>query len=109
MQSEKPTQLLGSFPDENFNQIEIHYCTQCRWMLRSVWMSQELLTTFDGDISAMTLRPGTGGVFEIYVNDTCIWSRKKMGGFPEVTELKQLVRDIIAPNKSLGHAEKKNK
>jgi selenoprotein W-related protein len=87
--------------------IEIHYCTQCRWMLRSAWMAQELLTTFEGEIGEIALRPGTGGVFEIRVNDQLIWSRADTGRFPDIKVLKQLVRDKIAPEKDLGHSEKK--
>jgi len=89
------------------HRIEIHYCTQCRWMLRSAWMAQELLSTFDGDIAELTLKPGTGGIFEVRVNGGLVWSRKAEGGFPEITELKQRVRDVIAPEKDLGHADRK--
>ncbi len=91
------------------HQIEIHYCTQCRWMLRSAWMAQELLSTFDGDIEALTLRPGTGGVFEIRLDGALLWSRKEAGRFPEITELKQLVRDRIAPARDLGHVDRSKK
>ena len=91
------------------HRIEIRYCTQCRWMLRSAWMAQELLSTFDGDIEALTLRPGTGGVFEIHVDDTLIWSRKEAGRFPEIAELKQIVRDRIAPERDLGHVDRTKK
>lgn len=90
------------------NHIEIHYCTQCCWMLRAAWMAQELLTTFDGEIAELTLKPGTGGVFEVRANDQLLWSRKDKGRFPEITELKQLVRDVMAPGKGLGHADRKN-
>lgn len=90
------------------NSIEIHYCTQCRWLLRSAWMAQELLTTFDGEIESLTLRPGSGGVFEVIANGDVAWSRKGEGRFPEITELKQRVRDIIAPDKDLGHSDKKS-
>ncbi|WP_394173402.1 SelT/SelW/SelH family protein [Thalassotalea litorea] len=88
------------------NKIEIQYCSQCRWLLRSSWMAQELLTTFDGEISELTLKPGTGGIFEVLANDKVIWSRKEQGRFPEITELKQAVRDVIAPDRSLGHSDK---
>ena len=91
------------------HQIEIHYCTQCRWMLRSAWMAQELLSTFDGDIESLTLRPGTGGVFEIHLDGALLWSRKDAGRFPEITELKQLVRDRIAPGRDLGHVDRSRK
>lgn len=89
------------------HKIVITYCTLCRWMLRSTWMAQELLTTFDGDIAELTLRPGTGGIFEVYVNEQRVWSRKENGRFPEITELKQAVRDVISPDRDLGHADKK--
>jgi selenoprotein W-related protein len=86
--------------------IEILFCNQCRWMLRSAWMAQELLTTFPTEIGEVALVPGTGGMFEIRVNDDLIWSRKDQGRFPDIKELKQLVRDRIAPERDLGHSEK---
>jgi selenoprotein W-related protein len=89
------------------NRIEILYCTQCRWLLRSAWMAQELLTTFEEEISELTLKPGTGGIFEVRANDALVWSRKDRRRFPEITELKQLVRDHIAPDRDLGHADRK--
>lgn len=89
------------------NTVEIHYCTQCRWLLRSAWMAQELLTTFEQELTELTLRPGSGGVFEVRANGKLVWSRKEAGRFPEITELKQCVRDEIAPDKSLGHADRK--
>ena len=89
------------------NKIEIYYCNQCRWLTRSAWMAQELLTTFDTDINELSLKPGTGGVFKIYVNGKRIWSRKEQNGFPEIKQLKQLVRDVISPEKDLGHTDRK--
>ena len=91
------------------SRIEIVYCTQCRWLLRAAWMAQELLSTFDQEISELTLKPGRGGVFEVRANGRVLWSRQAQGRFPEITELKQLVRDEIAPGRSLGHAERKPK
>jgi selenoprotein W-related protein len=86
--------------------IEIRYCTQCRWMLRAAWMAQELLTTFEQEIAGVTLAPGTGGVFDIEIDAQLIWSRKEAGRFPDIKELKQLVRDRVAPEKDLGHSER---
>ena len=91
------------------NKIEIIYCTQCRWLLRASWMAQELLTTFDQEITALSLVPSTGGIFEIKANGNLIWSRKEKNGFPEIAELKQLVRDQVAPEKKLGHIDRKKK
>jgi selenoprotein W-related protein len=85
--------------------IEIEFCTQCRWLLRAAWLAQELLTTFELEIGEVALIPGTGGVFEVRCNDKTLWSRKQEGRFPEAKELKQRVRDEIAPDKPLGHSD----
>ena len=86
--------------------IEIEYCTQCRWLLRAAWLAQELLSTFEKEIGEVALIPGTGGVFEVRVDDETVWSRKDEGRFPDAKELKQRVRDRIAPDKDLGHSER---
>lgn len=85
--------------------IEIEYCTQCRWLLRATWMAQELLSTFEMDLGGVSLIPGTGGVFEVRVEHATIWSRKERGRFPDIKELKQLVRDHVAPGRDLGHTD----
>ena len=51
------------------------------------------------------LTPGTGGVFDITVDGLLVWSRKEAGRFPDIKELKQLVRDRVAPDKDLSHSE----
>jgi selenoprotein W-related protein len=92
--------------------VEILYCRQCRWLLRASWMAQELLTTFSEEIGELALQPGTGGIFEVRVALTgeqegeLVWSRKAQGRFPEMKELKQLLRDRIAPDMALGHSDK---
>ena len=68
-------------------------------------MAQELLTTFQEEIGEVALIPGVGGVFEVRAAGESVWSRQSEGRFPEIKELKQRVRDRIAPQKSLGHSE----
>jgi len=85
--------------------LEIEYCTQCRWLLRAAWMAQELLTTFQAELGEVALVPGTGGVFEVRLDGETIFSRAQQGRFPESKELKQSVRDRIAPEKDLGHSD----
>ncbi|PWV58728.1 SelT/SelW/SelH family protein [Plasticicumulans acidivorans] len=87
--------------------VDITYCTQCRWLLRAAWLAQELLSTFDTDLGEVALIPGTGGVFEVRVDGVNVWSRKGEGRFPEAKELKQRVRDLIDPERDLGHADRK--
>lgn len=87
--------------------IEITYCRLCGWGLRAGWMAQELLTTFAEEIGSLTLTPdATGGVFEVRVDGEIVWSRKDQGRFPDIKELKQIVRDRIAPDRPLGHSDR---
>ena len=50
--------------------------------------------------------PGDPGVFEVRVGGELVWSREERGRFPEMKELKQLVRDRVSPEKDLGHSER---
>jgi len=72
-------------------------------------MGQELLSTFAEELGSLTLVPdSTGGVFEVRVDGKMIWSRGEQGRFPEIKELKQLVRDAVAPGRDLGHVDAKD-
>lgn len=86
--------------------VEITYCRQCRWLARAAWVAQELLTTFEGELAGVTLRPGSGGVFDVALDGEVIHSRKAEGGFAEMRELKQMIRDRIAPERPPGHSDK---
>jgi len=91
--------------------IRISYCTGCRWMLRATYFSQEILSTFDdGSVSAVTLVPQftkPGGDFSVEVDDVVVWDRRRDGGFPQIPELKRRIRDIIDPDRDLGHSDAK--
>jgi selenoprotein W-related protein len=86
--------------------ITIEYCPKCNWLLRAAYMAQELLTTFEEDLNGITLKPSeTAGRYTINLNDVVLFDRKEQGRFPEIKELKQLVRDRVNPDKSLGHSD----
>ncbi|MBL8709544.1 MAG: SelT/SelW/SelH family protein [Rhodospirillaceae bacterium] len=88
--------------------VSITYCTQCRWLLRAGWTAQELLVTFEEELGGVTLVPGRGGVFDVAVGDRLVWSRREEGRFPELKELKQRLRDVVAADKPLGHSERRS-
>ena len=71
-------------------------------------MAQELLSTFEAELGSVSLHPDTGGTFEVCVGTKVVWSRKAVGRFPDIAELKQLVRDEIAPERDLGHSDRKS-
>ena len=89
----------------NRARIEIHYCTKCRFILRANWLAQELLMTFNDKIGELALIPTSNGEFTIFCDGIEIFSRKTEGKFPESKELKQLIRDKIAPDYKLGHSD----
>jgi selenoprotein W-related protein len=87
--------------------ISIEYCPKCGWMLRAAYMAQELLTTFTDDVHGVLLQPSeVSGSYIIRVDGVEVFNRKSAGRFPEIKELKQLVRDVVAPDKSLGHSDR---
>ena len=97
--------------------VAITYCTQCKWLLRAAYFGQELLSTFGTSIGEVALIPATGGIFTVYltytplgtedveVKQALLWDRKAEGGFPETKTLKQRVRNLIEPEKKLGHSD----
>ena len=86
--------------------VEIEYCPGCRWLLRAGWTAQELLTSFESELGGVTLRPSeVGGTFRVSVDGFLLWNRKDEGRFPEMKELKQKLRDRIAPERELGHSD----
>ena len=42
----------------------------------------------------------------VSVAERTIWDRKEDGGFPETKELKNRVRNVIEPGRSLGHTDR---
>jgi selenoprotein W-related protein len=75
-------------------------------MLRAAWMAQELLQSFGQDLGEVTLVPGTGGIYQIHLDGLLIWDRKADGGFPEAKVIKQKIRDLVWPDRDLGHVDR---
>lgn len=70
-------------------------------------MAQELLSTFEHDLGEVALVPGQPDVYEVRLDGQVIWSRAIERRFPEAKELKQRVRDHIAPDRDLGHVDRR--
>ncbi len=85
------------------SRIEIEYCRRCRFLLRAAWLAQELLTSFEEGLKEVALVPGSGGVFEVRLDGAVLFSNRSAGRLPEAREVKELVRDRVAPNRSIGH------
>ncbi|TKC57589.1 SelT/SelW/SelH family protein [Pedobacter hiemivivus] len=87
--------------------VTIEYCPKCGWMLRAAYMAQELLSTFTDELNGVLLKPAEiGGAYVISIDDVVVFDRKEKARFPEVKELKQLIRDIVSPERDLGHSDR---
>lgn len=86
--------------------VKIRYCPKCRWLLRAGWTAQELLTTFEDELTEVSIGPGEGGQFDIWLDGNLIWCRRDEGGFPELKILKQRLRDQLDPERDLGHSDR---
>jgi selenoprotein W-related protein len=83
--------------------VEITYCTQCKFLLRASWVAQELLTTFGTDLGEVALIPGGGGIFEVTLDGETIATNRDHAPMPDPRDVKRLVRDRIAPDRTIGH------
>lgn len=83
--------------------VEITYCTRCKFLLRAAWLAQELLTTFEAELSEVALRPGSGGIFEITLDGEVVLTNRAGGEMPDPAAVKRLLRDRIAPGRRIGH------
>jgi selenoprotein W-related protein len=64
------------------------------------------LGTFSDYISGLTLIPGSGGQFEFTIDGDLAFSKKGTGRYPELQELKDLVRDRLEHPPARAHAAK---
>ena len=87
------------------NYIEIKFCPKCNWLSRATLISQELLSTYQSDLSSVTLVPSESGVFDIVCNQSLIFSRKQESSLIDIAIIKQRIRDLIDPDRNLGHID----
>ena len=89
----------------NKPRLEVEYCARCGFMLRAAWVAQELLKSFEDELNEVALKPGSGGIFTVRLDDALLYSNKAEGRFPEIKELKQRVARAIGSDKRFGHQD----
>ncbi|PWN86667.1 hypothetical protein FA10DRAFT_270039 [Acaromyces ingoldii] len=110
--------LCQSLPDFT---VVIEFCNRSKWLHRAIWIQTELFLSFpkastrstieepptkassEGFIEAIMLHPqsasDTAGRFRVllHLGETkTIWDRQIRGSFPDLKELKQIMRSLIA-------------
>jgi selenoprotein W-related protein len=72
-------------------------------MLRAAYLAQELLTSFEHELGEVALVPASGGIFEVTLDGETLATNRETKSIPEAGEVKRLLRDRIAPERSIGH------
>ncbi len=85
--------------------VTVTYCVKCHFLPRAAWVAQELLHTFAEYIAEVALVPGEGGIFEVALDGEPMWSTQSHGRFPEMRELRELVRARLEGAPPARHAQ----
>lgn len=71
--------------------ISIEYCTSWGYLNQALSLRESIQKQFG--IKAELIK-GTGGVFEIKLNDILLFSKKELHRFPEENEVESLISGI---------------
>jgi selenoprotein W-related protein len=83
--------------------VTITYCTACNFTARAAWLAQEILHTFDGQLAGVMLVPGSGGVLDVALDGTLIFSRADTGRDPVIKEIRDgLYQHLSGPERPHG-------
>ena len=55
-------------------------------------MAVDILEKYGNNVTALTLIPSSGGVYEVTKNSTLIFSKKELQRFPELDELIDIIQ-----------------
>ena len=72
--------------------ITLEFYVVCNYTPDAVRVTEELVEAFGRGIAALTLVPSSGGVFEVTVNGTPVFSKKSLQRKPRPGEVAALVR-----------------
>ncbi len=72
--------------------LEITYCQPCGHQPRAIELVNQLLATYGMPLNrnlSVVLKPADKGVFDVVLDGKLIFSRKEMGRFPSVDEIRK--------------------
>ena len=73
---------------DHIMKISIEYCSAWNYKPRASGLEAELKKSYDTDVALIA---SSGGVYEITVDGNLIFSKKKLGRFPEDGEIQRLI------------------
>jgi selenoprotein W-related protein len=75
--------------------VEIKYCVPCKYLPLAMKHTEQLLTEFGEDITAVKLVPGDQGVYDIKVGGKLVYSSTKARRFPDYEVLQAAVKKAL--------------
>ena len=72
--------------------VTIEYCMQWNYEPRAFRLREEVSHKYPEQIEDFNMIQSGGGVFEVSVNDSLIFSKKSLNRFPEDGEIIELVK-----------------
>ena len=76
--------------------ISIEYCVPWSYLPRAVGLAEEILSSYQHIIDDLVLVTGSGGAFEVKVNDELIFSKKAIQErHAEPGEVFEMIKNIV--------------
>ncbi len=74
--------------------LEITYCQPCGHQPRAMELVNQLLATYGMPLNKrmnLTLKPADQGIFDVVVDGKLVFSRRQVGRFPTMDDIKQFM------------------
>ena len=76
--------------------IKLEFCVVWNYTPRAVSTIEDILEIYGQKVSSINLIPGSGGVFEFYLNETLIYSKLETGRHTEEGEILSLIEKALS-------------
>jgi selenoprotein W-related protein len=61
-------------------------------------LAAQVLERWEDIIEAVEVVPGTGGIFDVHVNDTLVFAKSMLGRYPQPDEVIPLLNEHLTPD-----------
>ena len=76
--------------------IKLEFCIVWNYTPRAVSTVEDILEKYGKDVTSIDLIPGTGGVFELYIDGVLIYSKLETGRHTNEGEILQLMEKALS-------------
>ena len=76
--------------------IKLEFCIVWNYTPRAVSTVEDILEKYGKDVTSLDLIPGTGGVFELYIDGVLIYSKLETGRHTNEGEILELMENALS-------------